>query len=295
MKVVVVGGAGFIGGHVVDRLRTLHDVVVYDKAFPDPKYAWSDVEYVLGTLDEDYKLRAHLKGADVVYHLASVSNTFECVKDPIKAVDINCGGTVRLFTACRDMGVGKVITASSSLLSGLLEDEMLKIRESYHIYVTTKVFQEMLARDFYKMYGLPYTVLRFGICYGPRMTPGVVVHTFIKQALDVKPITIQGNGRQWRQYTYVHDLADLAVKVINGDGGTYNIVSNSRTTINDIAATIKEFIPNIYVEYVDARSHDLEIDYMDNTAFHDEFGKYEYTSLRDGIGATIDHYKKVGI
>ena len=127
-----------------------------------------------------------------------------------------------------------MIVAGSSLISGLLPNgdacEIVDVGKSYHLYVTTKLFQEMVVRDFQRMYGLPYTVLRYGICYGPRMTHGVVADIFIKKALAGEALPVEGGGQQWRQYLYVEDLAEAHVLALSdvAENQTYNVVPDEK-------------------------------------------------------------------
>ncbi len=280
MKILVLGGSGFIGSWLIKRLKLNHNVISYDKV--DPKFRYDDVLYVNGEITSPALLRFYMDGVDVVYHLASFPNTMKCAADPITAVDINCYGTAEVLTACRDMKVKRIILASTSLITSIYP----------HIYVTTKVFQEMLVRDFCYMYGLDYTILRYGICYGPNMTPGVVVHTFIEQALNGEAITVHGTGEQWRQYIYVEDLVDANVMVLSDKAinKTYNVVPNSITYINDIANCIARYIYGAKITYVPEREYDMDVSQLKGTKLKEDFGWEARTSLDTGIRKTIAWY-----
>lgn len=302
MRVVVIGGSGFIGGHIVDRLKVTNDVVVYDVYKPEKLHPAGSFEYIFGDILDENRLRMAVKWADVVYHLAGISNTGKCMMNPKMAVETNCIGTVNVLKACLDMGVGKVIIAGTSLIGSLLYShcdegsvDLIDVRESKHIYVTTKIFQEMITRDF-SAWGLPYTIFRFGICYGPRMTPGVVVHNFIKNAFEGKPLQVHGDGSQKRPYIYVHDLVDACEKAIlkKANNKTYNIVPDKFTSISDIADAVTSIIP-VGMQYTPSREHDFE--YM-HELHSDELGMdlhwKQSTSLQDGIKETIDYYRRYG-
>ncbi len=311
MNVMVIGGNGFVGTHIVRKLLDAHveSITVYDNMPQREQH--DNVKFVSGSILNLDSLKGALvdNKIDIVYHLASVSNTFACVEDPLKAVRVNCTGSVNVYKSCLDAGVGRVVLASSSLISGLMptdadfnfvgggyvsDPDYINVSMSDHIYVTTKLFQEMLLRDFTKMYGLHHTILRYGICYGPLMTPGVVVHTFIKQALQGEPMTLHGHGTQWRQYIYVEDLAEANVRVMSArtTNKTYNIVGDSsRVSIASIAKAIQEQIPGAAIKLQDLRSHDLKVNILSNDELMNDLSWGPTTSLEEGIAKTIAYMR----
>jgi UDP-glucose 4-epimerase len=303
-SIAIIGGNGFIGSHIAKKLKKEHHHVVlcdkyltYDTHMDQYLYSQYCVDITADPIEDLVRM---LEGTDYVYHLASVSNTYECVKNPIKATDTNCLGTIRLLEACRKADVKRVIIASSSLISGLScsqlwdEGNVIDVSRSDHLYVTTKLFQEMVARDYYEMYGLPYTILRYGICYGPQMTPGVVVHNFIDKVFNNQPMVIQGNGEQWRQYIYVENLADFNVKVLNqkAENKTYNVVG-SVVSILDIARTICKYVPSATIKFEEPRSHDLKVTEMDNQLAYEDFRWTPTHTLDEGIKKTLKYYEDV--
>jgi UDP-glucose 4-epimerase len=304
MKIVVIGGAGFIGGHIVDRLKVTSDVIVYDIYKPENLHPAGSFEYIFGDILDENRLRMAVKWADVVYHLAGISNTGKCMAGPKMAVETNCIGTVNVLKACLEMGVGKVIIAGTSLIGSLLyplkllynrDLDLIDVRESRHIYVTTKIFQEMITRDF-SVWDLPHTIFRFGICYGPRMTPGVVVHNFIKNALGGKPLQVHGDGLQERPYIYIHDLVDACVKAISkkANNKTYNIVPDKLTCIKDIADAVNSILP-VGVQYTPSREYDFErVHELCSDELKHDLGWKQKTMLQDGIKETIDYYRRHG-
>lgn len=301
MNILITGGCGFIGNTLAHTLKKDHNVTVFDIDTYWIDYI-KDIKYISGDITDYNTLRQCLKGIDVVYHLAGVSNTMECVKNPLHAIDINCKGTANVLQACRQTGVSRIILAGSSLISTLTFDNspsnIVDVEKSNHIYVTTKLFQEMLVRDFEAMYGLPYTILRYGICYGPGMTPGVVVYNFVKQALEGKPMTIHGDGSQWRQYIYVGDLVEANVKVLDRPptkNSTLNIVPLEKIRVIDIAHAICKEIPEATIKFEASRSHDLDVKYMHpDKSYAVLYWGDNITSLQEGIRKTIEYYRKYG-
>ena len=296
--VLVAGGSGFIGSHIVDRLLDRgHDVFIYDVREPHPDtkkgYKWENIDI---SNFSNLLVNMRCRKFDAVYNLASVSNTMECVKDPIKATTVNCVGTTNLLEASRQTEVNHFIMASSSLISGIMDErtEYIKPLQSNHNYVTTKLFQEMLVRDYFMMYGLPYTILRYGICYGPRMTEGVVADIFIRQALKGGPITVHGDGNQWRQYVYVEDLADANVLAFNDDhiAKTFNIVGYQQVSIGLMAYVVKGHFSDVEIKFVEKRSHDLKVNFLSTAKASRALGWEAKTSLAEGVEKTIDYYRK---
>jgi UDP-glucose 4-epimerase len=249
-----------------------------------------------------------------VYHLAAMSNTQQAVNDPWLCTQLNCVGTVNVLDGCKNAAVERVVIAGSTLLSGLQvqrqmspQDEDVKnpgliseaspieVIKSEHPYVTSKLFEEMIARDYMHQYGLPVTILRYGIQYGPRMTPGVVVHSFIERALAGRELTVHGDGKQWRQYVHVKDVAEAHLAVIDrwdeSEGGTYNLVSDRVVTILDIAKVIQDLVPGIEIVHGPERAGDITVKAVSGTAAREDLLWTPKIGLEDGIKSTMDWYK----
>src|SRR6266849_5720042 len=173
MRVLVTGGSGFIGSHVVDQLRAQgHEPVIFDLV-DSPYHEPGEIRTVIGDLEDHDSVRAAVAGCDVVTHLAAVSDVNIVVDDPTKASAINVGGTAAVLEAARAEGVRRVVYASTVWVYGgadgvepLDEDTQLALPD--HLYTATKLAGEMYCRSYAELYGLEYTVLRFGIPYGPR-------------------------------------------------------------------------------------------------------------------------------
>jgi len=308
MRIAVVGGAGFVGGHVVDRLmQDRHDVTIMDVA--PSRWHGSAIFKQLDVTDRTACLRA-FNGYQVVMHLAAVSNTQMAVNEPHLATHINCLGTVNVLDGARVADVDRVVVAGSSLVSAYMTSEFVNSEgkvdradefsaidplASYHPYVTSKVFTEMIARDYQKQYSLPVTVFRYGIQYGPRMTPGVVVHTFIERALQGKPLVVHGDGSQWRQYIHVKDVAKAHSQVLEQweetAGGTYNLVTDRKVSIMDIAKAVQSCI-NVPIEHGPERSGDIEVKWMDSEVTREALDWKPQMDLEQGIANTIEWYRR---
>jgi UDP-glucose 4-epimerase len=208
MRVAVTGGCGFIGSHVVDRLLGAgHHVRVIDTSSRWPNAA---AEHHDADLFDDAAMDAALAGREAVFHLAAVADVNDVDADPVRAVRLNVEGTVRVLQAARRQRCGRVILASTVWVYGATagdgeraENAPVDLSSAGHVYVSTKLAAEMLMHSYRQMYGQQFTILRYGIPYGPRMRDALVVARFVRLALDGKPITIAGSGDQQRHYVYV--------------------------------------------------------------------------------------------
>jgi len=299
MKILVTGGSGFIGGHLVERLiKEGHDVYIFDIDYPKyPLEGFKNTNFILGSTLMIGELLRATRTMDVVFHLAALANTSLCAESFSNAIRFNCVGTAYALEACKENNVRLFVNASSSLVSEKLfspkeiDTPLINLNENGHIYSTSKLCSEMICKDFFNMYQLPYMNLRFGICYGPRMTPGVLVQNFITNVLDDAPMKIEGTGRQWRYYMYISDLIDGCIQALNRGipDHTYNLVPDWKTSIYEVALTIKELIGGD-IEYTQGREVDFRCKELIPS---DELGWIAETSLESGLMPTIDWYQEL--
>jgi UDP-glucose 4-epimerase len=308
MRIVVIGGAGFVGGHVVDRLQKAgHDVVIAD--FRESRWHPSAIFQKVDVMD-DRSLLIAFDGAQVVLNLAAISNTQAALADPVRCYDVNVGGAIRVFDAARKAGVERVMVAGSTLISGMArpigddvdphepvvrESDPIKVDRAYHPYVSSKVALELAAKDFARAFGLETTVFRYGIQYGERMTPGVVAHAFIENALAGRPLRVDGDGSQWRQYTYVGDIADAHVAMIDrweeSANETFHIARAERVQIIDIAEEVSKQIKGTEIVFGPPRPGDIDVRMCSVEKAKEVLGWEAQTSLSEGIEKTVGWYK----
>jgi len=262
MKVLVTGGSGFIGSHVVDKLRDKGvGVRVFDMMIPDYR---DDIEFYQGSLLSLEQLRMAVSGVDAIFHLGAVADVKDVFQEPHYSEAINVRGTVNVLEAARLNGlIKRVIYGSTTwVYSGANEphvDENTPLHSPSHLYTATKLTGEYYCRSYSELYGLDVTILRYGIPYGTRARDGAVVPIFVKKALNGEPLTISGDGSQFRKFVYVEDLAEgnvLALKSI-AKNKTYNLDGTEKITIKQIAQTIQKIIENVKVEYIQGRPGDF--------------------------------------
>jgi UDP-glucose 4-epimerase len=299
--VAVTGGGGFIGSHVVDRLvRAGHRVRVIDA---DPRWRNDAARYFTSDLFSGTLDRA-LAGCAAVFHLAGASDVNEVAADPVAAVRLNVEGTARVLQAARHQRCGRVLLASTVWVYGCTvgtgeraEDAPVDVRRAGHVYVSTKLAAELLVHSYHEMYGLSFTILRYGIPYGPRMREALVVARFVRAALDGKPITIAGTGEQQRNYVYVEDLADAHVRALSpaAAGQVLALEGGTPVSVREIADTVRELVADVPIDYVPARAADYPgmsisnraakelLDWSPETPFAG--GVRRYLDWLDGAGA----------
>ena len=250
MKLLVTGGAGFIGSNLVDELvKKGHRVSIIDnlslgkKEYINPKAAFFNRDI------RDYKsIKSLFKNVDCVFHLAAQPRIQPSIINPRESMENNVIGTFNVFMAARDAKVGKVIYSASSSAYG--DQKKLPLTENMapdckNPYALFKYMGEEMANLFYRLYGLPVVCLRYFNVYGERQSPkgayATVIGIFLDQKKQGKPLTIVGDGNQKRDFTYVKDVARaniLAMKSKIAIGHLINIGSGKNYSVNEVAKMI---------------------------------------------------------
>ncbi len=265
MRIAVTGGCGFIGSHVVDHLiRAGHDVAVLDVG---RRWLNPAAEYRHADIFDESALAATMTGADAAFHLAGAADVNEVAADPVHAVRLNVEGTTRVLAASSRAGVGRFVLASTVWVYGaavgrgeLAEDAPVDLRSPGHVYVATKLAAELIVHSYREMYGQHFTILRYGIPYGPRMRDALVVARFVRAALAGEPITIAGTGEQQRNYVYVEDLADAHLRALSpaASDQTLAIEGGTPVSVREIADTVCSLVRPVPVRHEAARPADYQ-------------------------------------
>jgi UDP-glucose 4-epimerase len=290
MKILVTGGSGFIGSHVVDVLIAHgHEPCIYD-IVPSTYQAPEDVETVVGDLLDLEVLRGAARGRDAVIHLAAVSDVNEVVRDPSRAELVNARGTEVMLEAALLEKVTRVLYASTVWVYGGAVgqeplDEDTSLVAPAHFYTATKLAGELFCHSFDELYGLGQTILRFGIPYGPRARASTVVAQFVARALAGDPLTVTGDGTQTRQFVYVEDLAEGIVAALDpvAAGRTYNLVGSEQVSVRQIAETLQELVGDVPIVHVDDRPADLRSSAISGERAGRELGWEVETPFHQGV------------
>ena len=296
MKVLVTGGSGFIGSHVVDKLRDKGvDVRVYDMVMPTFR---DDIEYYKGSILDYTSLGMAMSEIDIVYHLGAIADVKDVYEDPHYSESINTRGTMNVLEASKKAGVIKLIYGSTTWVYSDADcdnvDESTPLHAPSHLYTATKIASEYYCQAYAKLYGLKTTILRYGIPYGPRARGGAVIPIFVKKVLNNESITIAGDGLQFRKFVYVEDLAEgnvLGARKI-ADNKIYNLEGDVKISIKNIAETIKKILGDVKIEYIEGRPGDFSGKEISNKKAKEELGWVPKTGFEEGVRKYIDWYQE---
>jgi UDP-glucose 4-epimerase len=297
-KVVVTGGSGFIGSHVVDALvEAGHQVSVLDHRVRPHR---EDVGFEDVDLMDMSSTLAATRGAEHIFHLAAVSNVNYAYKYPVYTTALNVLGTAHVLEAARVNGVRRVYLASTVWVyngtpnGGPLDESVpFYLDGAGHIYTSSKMACEMICHNYNQLYDVSFTILRLGIPYGPRMREELLIPTFIKKALNGQPLTVAGKGSQYRNFIYVRDLADahvLAMKEI-GTNQTYNFEGPRKVTVLEVAEGIRSVIgDHVRIEFVPERPGDFGGKEVAAEKALQELGWKPTVNFEDGLRKTVEWF-----
>ena len=250
MKILVAGGSGFIGSHVADvLLEQGHEVLIYDLEAPRHGQACA---FVRGDTRDVDRLAQVLKDGDMVYLLAAEANVNRFLESPIFSNDITANATVSVLEAARRAGAARVILASTEWVYGSLPEageECITEDTPYaanpdHIYTSSKIAAELFCKNYHGLYGINFTIMRYGIPFGERARPETVTPIFIRRIIRGEPITIHGDGSQSRQFIYVRDLARGNVACLSpaAENQVFNLNGTKRISVLQIVKTLEEIL-----------------------------------------------------
>lgn len=293
VRVIVTGGAGFLGSHVADVLEERgHDVLVVDVAKTDRH------RHALADLNDVISLEGAFGGADAICHLAAIGDVYLAGDKPALAAQTNVTGSANVCEAAIKAGVRAVICASTWEVYG--EPQYQPIDEKHptnpdHPYNITKLGGERLALAYgHLREGLRVAALRLGTSYGTRMRPNSVFSIFVQKAMRGEPITIQGTGQQGRQFTHARDIGLAFALAIDKapNGAVYNTVSEHNVTIAELATYIAERIPT-RIERAPARKADVPSALVSSALITQELGWRPQVRFRHGLDELIEALRAV--
>lgn len=295
MKVLVTGGAGFIGSHVVDRLAAHgHEPVIFDLV-RSPHHEPGAFATVIGDLTDRDDTRRAARGCDAIIHLAAVADVNDVVADPVRADRVNVHGTQMILEAARREEIARVVYGSTVWVYGNAPaagdlDEETPLTLPSHLYTATKIAGEMYALSYNALYGSDNTILRFGIPYGPRARAAAVVPAFVLRAQRGEALTIAGDGRQTRQFVYVEDLAEgvVAPLLVQAPGTVFNLVGDEEVSVREIADAVRETVAPVPVVHGPDRPADVRIGRVSSARAAAELGWRAETPFRVGLRRYLD-------
>jgi len=246
MKILVTGGSGFIGSHLVDvLLEQDHEVLIYDKEAPRYNQKCSSVIADTGNLEQ---LISESKGFDMIYHLAAEANVNKFFENPIYSNINTSHNTLNVLESAGRNNIKRVLLASTEWIYGSIEgddkdiitEETPYAQNPDHLYTSAKIAAELFCKNYKTLYGVNYTIVRYGIPFGERARAATVTPIFINKILEGGEITIHGDGSQTRQFIYVRDLAEgnAACTKPEAENGIFNINGREKISVLDIVKTL---------------------------------------------------------
>ena len=303
MKIVITGGAGFIGSNLAEELTKKHEVVIIDDMSTGrvENVEDLDLELVRGSITDPDMLKENFRGVDYVFHQAALPSVQRSIEDPVLANEVNICGTLNVLVAARDAGVTKVIYASSSSVYGdtpeLPKREDMK-PDPKSPYAVAKLAGEYYCRVFNEIYGLKTVALRYFNVYGPRQDPSsgyaAVMPKFANLILAGKGPIIYGDGEQTRDFTFVRDVVQANVLAMESDAtGVFNVATGTRISINDLAGMVMGIIGNrVDCVHEEPRAGDVRDSLGDISRAHAGFGYVPRYGMEDGLKETIGWFMR---
>ena len=279
-KIVVTGGAGFIGSHLTEALAKENMVIVVDDLstgrLENIQHVIDEycVDFVKGSVTDLALLQKVFAGVDVVFHEAALASVPQSIQDPLKTHAVNAGGTLKVLLAARDNNVQKVVYASSCAVYGNPSPEDLPLKETAPLkpmssYAVSKLAGEYYCNLFTELYGLETVCLRYFNVYGPRQNPhgdyAAVIPKFIELAKKGEPLIIYGDGSQTRDFVYIDDVVFLNLAALKENvTGIFNLGSGTILSIKDLTEIIESIKgKKIDINYEAGRNGEVRFSYAD--------------------------------
>ncbi len=311
-KIVVTGGAGFIGSHLCEALLGAgHTVVALDNFddFYDPAVKRRNIEVALASelytlvegdiRDERAVARAVQGDVDVVVHLAARAGVRPSIEQPLLYTDVNVQGTLVLLEACREKGVSKFIFGSSSSVYGNNEKtpfaESDAVDEPISPYAATKRAGELLCHTYHHLYGYPITCLRLFTVYGPRQRPDLAIHKFARLMVAGQKIPVFGDGTMMRDFTYIDDIIGGIVAAIRRCGGyaIYNLGESRPVSLSELITALEKALDiEAIIDRQPVQPGDVRRTYADITRASRDLGYQPATDLRAGLARFVNWFRE---
>ena len=310
MRILVTGGAGFIGSHLVERLLACgHTVSILDdfNDFYDPRIKEANIRDVaaqIGVHRVDLRDGAAVTAVfdrekfDAIVHLAARAGVRPSIRQPRLYYDTNVTGTLHLLEAARQTGIKRFIFASSSSVYGISKDvpfsESLKLTQTISPYAATKIAGEFLCSTYSHLYGIRVVALRFFTVYGARQRPDLAIHHFTKQIHAGKPIEQFGDGSTRRDYTYIDDIMQGLMAALDYEGPLFeifNLGESDTIQLKDLIAAIEEALGRkAVIKQLPEQPGDVPLTCADISKARKLLGYNPTTPLRIGLPKFVDWF-----
>lgn len=304
-KVVVTGGLGFIGSHIVENLCEDNHVIIVDnestgKIENIQHFNQDNIDVIVQDINLA-NLKELFSDCDYIFHQAALPSVPRSIKDPLRSNEANITGTLNVLLAARDCDVSKVIYASSSSVYGdittlpKVEDMPINPKSPYAV---TKATGELYCQNFTDIYNLPTICLRYFNVFGPRQDPesqyAAVIPKFITMIMKGVSPTIYGDGMQSRDFTYVENVVNANILACESHKtGVFNIACGRRIILNHLVLMLNELLEkNVESIYVNPRLGDIKHSLADISKA-EELGYYPQDNFKEELQETIEYFKGI--
>ena len=299
-KIVVTGGSGFIGSNLVDCLiDNGYSVINYD--INEPRFK-QNCKYVKGNILDLDHLISSSEEADAIIHLAAEAKVSDYFDSPVLSSDTNILGTIKVLETARINKIDRVLLASTEwVYSGVTEtnivDENTKIYPPGppHLYSSSKIAGELACINYQELYKVNYTVMRFGIPFGPRAWAATVTPIFLNKIFSHNPVTIRGEGDQFRQFVYILDLVKGIIACLKPEAANQIINLNGKRpiTIIEVIRTIEEILgKKVNIEVIPDRPGDFKGYNVSSAKAKELIGWEPQIDYKDAMSSYINWYKE---
>lgn len=273
MNILVTGGSGFLGSHIIDQLVLMgHNVTSYD--IVKSNYKNESFKEIIGNLENKNSLQAALNGIEIIYHLGALPDITVSETNPIKTIESNVIGTLNLVEAALNKKIKKIIFASTIYVNS----------NKGSFYRISKQTCESIFFEYNRLHNLKYTILRFGTLWGPRSNQSNSIYNYLSQAANTNKVNVKGSGEEIREYIHINDAAEIATKMLNEDTNNliYILTGHHQTKLKDLMETIREI-----------SDKDLEINYLGDNVSNYIRTPYKYIN-NEGKKIILNTYQDTG-
>jgi UDP-glucose 4-epimerase len=311
-SVLVTGGAGFIGSNIVDALIEMnYNVVVLDDLSTGRReniahhMNHKGFTFYHGSIMDSGIVKDIMKRHNItrISHQAAVASVTKCIQEPVATAEINIIGTINLFNIAREIGCKRIVFASSCAIYG--DTQQLPIRESVPVnakstYAAAKASDELMSGVFRDLYGSEIIALRYFNVYGKRQDPAsdyaAVIPRFITLAMENKPITIDGDGMQTRDFIYIKDVVQANIKALTKETveeSAFNVACGRETSIVELAQLIVETAGSLSKRvHLPPRSGDIKKSHADIEKARNNLGFSPQFTMEHGLSETVNWYRE---
>jgi len=287
MKITVIGGSGFLGSYVADILSEKnHKVVIFDKI----KSPWlrKNQKIIIGNILDFKKLETAISGSDIVYNFAALADIDDALKNPIESVKTNIQGTVHALELCKIYKIKRFVFASSIYVYS----------RDGGFYRCSKQAAETFVEEYYQLYGLKYTILRYGSLYGPRSDENNGLYRIIKKALKKNVLSYTGDKESRREYIHVEDAARASIKILDKEFTNQNLILTGQQSfyVYDVLEMLAEIMGMSkkikFVKSEKNKGHYIRTPYSYQSRLARKYIPETHIDLGQGLLQLIDEIKK---